>query len=70
MTDIHIACVGHTGKDEGRGHRGSNANVGDMDLMVQITGDGAVKTATVVKINDGHEGPLTHYNQQCPARCR
>jgi AAA domain len=61
LTDIHIACVGHTGKDEGRGHRGSNANVGDMDLMVQITGDGAVKTATVIKINDGHEGPLTHY---------
>jgi hypothetical protein len=61
LTDVHIACVGHTGKDEGRGHRGSNANVGDMDLMVQITGDDAVKTATVIKINDGMEGPLTHY---------
>lgn len=61
MTNVHIACVGHTGKDEGRGHRGSNANPGDVDLMVQITGDGGVKTATVIKINDGMEGPLTHY---------
>jgi hypothetical protein len=32
-----------------------------MDLMVQITGDDTVKTATVIKINDGMEGPLTHY---------
>jgi hypothetical protein len=61
LTTVHIACVGHTGKDESRGHRGSNANLGDVDLMVQIGGDGAVKTATVIKINDGMEGPLTHY---------
>lgn len=61
LTDVHIACVGHTGKDEGRGHRGSNANSGDMDMMVQIKGDDAVKTATIVKINDGVEGPLTSY---------
>jgi hypothetical protein len=61
LTHVHIACVGHTGKDEERGHRGSSANLGDVDLMVQIKGDGAVKTATVIKINDGMEGPLTHY---------
>ncbi|UPK38298.1 helicase RepA family protein [Bradyrhizobium sp. 186] len=62
LTNVHIACVGHTGKDEDRGHRGSNANPGDVDLMVQISGgEGAVKTATVIKINDGMEGPLTHY---------
>ncbi|WP_025037036.1 AAA family ATPase [Bradyrhizobium sp. DOA9] len=61
LTNVHIACVGHTGKDEGRGHRGSNANLGDVDLMVQISGDGAIKTAKVIKINDGTEGPLTHY---------
>lgn len=62
LTNVHIACVGHTGKDEERGHRGSNANLGDVDLMVQISGgEGAVKTATVIKVNDGMEGPLTHY---------
>jgi hypothetical protein len=62
LTTVHIACVGHTGKDEERGHRGSSANLGDVDLMVQISGgEGAVKTATVIKINDGMEGPLTHY---------
>ena len=53
LTDVHIACVGYTGKDEGRGHRGANANPGDMDMMVQIAGDGAVKAATIMKINDG-----------------
>jgi len=61
LTNVHIACVGHTGKDQERGHRGSNANMGDVDLMVQITGNGGVKTATVIKFNDGMEGSLTHY---------
>lgn len=61
LTKVHIACVGHTGKDATRGHRGSNAHDGDNDMMVQISGDEGVKTATIVKINDGHEGPLTHY---------
>jgi hypothetical protein len=61
LTNVHISCIGHTGKDVGRGHRGSNANMGDTDLMVQIAGDGTVKTATVIKISDGVEGPLTHY---------
>jgi RecA-family ATPase len=35
-TGVRIACVGHTGKDETRGHRGSSAHLGDVDLMVQI----------------------------------
>lgn len=55
--DVHIALVGHTGKDETRGSRGSNAILGDVDLMVTITGDG-IKTATVTKANDMPEGPL------------
>jgi RecA-family ATPase len=28
QTDIHVALVGHTGKEESRGHRGSNASRG------------------------------------------
>src|SRR5262249_39418387 len=35
---VHIASIGHTGKDENRGERGSNAKVGDADLQVQISG--------------------------------
>jgi hypothetical protein len=31
--DIHIAGIGHTGKDEGRGERGSNARLADVDLV-------------------------------------
>lgn len=53
----HVALVGHTGKDESRGSRGSNAILGDADIMVTISGD-TVKTATVIKANDMPEGPL------------
>lgn len=53
----HVALVGHTGKDESRGSRGSNAILGDADVMVTISGD-TIKTATVTKANDMPEGPL------------
>jgi len=57
---IHIAGIGHTGKDENRGERGSNARLADVDMLVQITG-GSVKTATVMKANDQPEGPLVSF---------
>jgi hypothetical protein len=56
-TDTHVAMIGHTGKDEARGARGSNAILGDVDLMVSIAGDD-VRTATVTKANDAPEGLL------------
>jgi AAA domain len=59
-TDVHVALVGHTGKDEARGARGSNAHLGDVDLMVQFTGD-LVKSAVITKANDRAEGPLTTF---------
>jgi hypothetical protein len=55
--DIHVAIVGHTGKDESRGMRGSNAALGDADIMNTISGD-VVRTVVVTKANDGPEGPL------------
>lgn len=58
--DVHIAGIGHTGKDTTRGERGSNAREGDVDLAVQIAGD-AVKTATVAKANDQEEGDLVSF---------
>jgi hypothetical protein len=57
---VHIAGIGHSGKDESRGERGSNARQGDVDLQVQITGD-IVKTATVVKANDQADGVMTTF---------
>jgi hypothetical protein len=57
---IHIAGVGHTGKDESRGERGSNARLADVDLQVQISGD-LIKTAKVMKANDQAEGVLTSF---------
>jgi AAA domain len=57
---IHIAGIGHTGKDESKGERGSNARKADVDLQIQITGD-IIKTATVTKANDQPEGVLTGF---------
>ncbi|MBP1297406.1 AAA family ATPase [Bradyrhizobium elkanii] len=59
----HVALVGHTGKDESRGARGSNAILGDADVMVTISGED-IKTATVVKANDMAEGPLFSFKSE------
>ena len=58
--DVHIAGVGHTGKDERRGERGSNARLGDVDLQVRISGY-HIRTAEIVKANDQPEGVLTTF---------
>jgi hypothetical protein len=58
--ELHVAIVGHTGKDETRGSRGSNAHPADVDLQVQISGD-EIKLARVIKGNDQPEGELTTF---------
>jgi len=62
-TDTHVALIGHTGKDEARGMRGSNAALGDVDVMVTISGDD-IRTATVTKANDAPEGPLFSFKSE------
>jgi AAA domain/Bifunctional DNA primase/polymerase, N-terminal/Primase C terminal 2 (PriCT-2) len=61
ITGVHIALVGHTGKDETRGARGSNAHLGDVDMMVQFSSDEHERTAKITKNNDGAEGVLTRF---------
>jgi hypothetical protein len=58
--DLHIALVGHTGKDETRGARGSNAHLGDVDVMIQISGE-TIKVAQVVKGNDQPERTIAEF---------
>jgi hypothetical protein len=60
LLGVHVALVGHTGKDERRGARGSNAYLGDVDVMVQIS-DGEIRQAEVTKGNDQPERILTHF---------
>jgi hypothetical protein len=62
-TGVHVALIGHTGKEEDRGARGSNAHLADVDLMVQLKGDSdsKMKTAVIVKNNDGPEDVLTRF---------
>src|SRR5262249_20943392 len=44
---IHIATVGHTGKDESRGQRGSNAAEGDNDVQFQVAQDGPIRNVSI-----------------------
>jgi len=62
-TDTHVALIGHTGKDESRGARGSNAILGDVDVMVSVSGDD-IRTATVTKANDAPEGTLFSFKSE------
>jgi AAA domain len=63
-TDVHVALIGHTGKNEERGARGSNALDGHVDLMVALVGDSGIKTATITKANDAPEGPLFSFKSE------
>jgi hypothetical protein len=58
--DVHVALVGHTGKDESRGARGSNAHFADVDVMIQIGGDD-LKRAEVIKANNQPERLLAAF---------
>jgi hypothetical protein len=58
--NIHVAGVGHTGKDESKGERGSNARLADVDVLARINGD-TVRTVTITKANDQPEGLLTSF---------
>jgi hypothetical protein len=62
-TGVHTSAIGHTGKDTGRGWRGSTAAPGDFDLLVEISGD-TVRAATVTKANDVPEGPLFSFKSE------
>lgn len=59
-TGVHIAIIGHTGKDTERGARGSNALLGDVDMMVEISGDD-VRRAVVTAANDRDTGLVTAF---------
>ncbi|MFG3595525.1 AAA family ATPase [Bradyrhizobium sp. RDI18] len=63
VIDVHIACVGHTGKDESRGARGSNAHLGDIDLMIQISGE-KIKFAKVTAANDQPERVVAQFQAE------
>jgi len=63
QTGVHPAIIGHTGKEVTRGMRGSNASLGDVDVMVEISGED-VRTATVTRANDAPEGPLFSFKSE------
>jgi hypothetical protein len=60
---VHIAAAGHTGKDEKRGARGSNAAEGDNDLTMQIR-SGQTKEVEVIKANELPLGSIMAFKMQ------
>ena len=64
LPDSHIALIGHTGKDESRGARGSNAHLADVDLMIQLSINGDVRTATITMANDSELKVMTNFRLQ------
>jgi hypothetical protein len=58
---LAVLVIGHTGKDEARGMRGSNAAPGDGDVVLQISTSGDIKTVTTIKANDLPEGELLSF---------
>jgi hypothetical protein len=61
---VHLMGVGHTGKDESRGSRGSNAGQGDNDVELQISKDGDIKAVAINKANELPEGPLMRFKME------
>jgi hypothetical protein len=61
---VHLIGVGHTGKDESRGSRGSNAGTGDNDVEFQISKDGDIKAVAINKANELPEGPLMRFHME------
>ncbi len=57
---LHVCFVNHTGKDEAKRERGSNAGEGDDDVLIMLNG----ATAVVEKRNDGPTGLLTPYSMK------
>jgi hypothetical protein len=57
---VHLAGIGHTGKDESRGARGSNAQKGDNDIELQVR-NGPIKAVEISKANEMPEGPLMRF---------
>ena len=60
---VHLAGIGHTGKDESRGARGSNAGKGDNDVELQVR-NGAIKGVEISKANELPEGPLMRFTME------
>jgi RecA-family ATPase len=64
LLNVHIATIDHTGKNSSAGERGSNAKLGHVDLAVQISGEGKVRTAKVVKANDQVERTIASFQME------
>jgi hypothetical protein len=56
-----VFAVHHTGKDPGRGMRGSYRLKGDFDAVVEVSRDGMHLSTLVEKQKDGPDGTALHF---------
>jgi AAA domain len=58
---MHIATIGHSGKDVDRGERGSNAKLAHMDVEFKVSGTGDIRKVECTNCNRGPTGDITVY---------
>lgn len=63
-TKAHVMIIHHSGKDETRGARGSNALKGAIDTEVQVTQDSGIISAKITKQRDGMTGHVFAFTLQ------
>ncbi len=60
-TGAHVMIIHHTGKEEGRGARGSSALKAAIDTEIAITQDNGVIKSEIMKQRDGETGACKHF---------
>ncbi len=60
-TRAHVMIIHHTGKDEGRGARGSSALKAAIDTEIAITQDNGLIKSEIIKQRDGETGAYKHF---------
>jgi hypothetical protein len=61
---LHVATIGHSGRDEAKGERGSTAKLAHIDVAMKVSGTGEIRRVECTKANDGPEEAITAYRLQ------
>tara|TARA_B100001989_G_C24550011_1_gene473716 strand:- start:1761 stop:3197 length:1437 start_codon:yes stop_codon:yes gene_type:complete len=63
-TKAHVMVIHHSGKDEGRGARGSNSLKCAIDTEIQVTQENGIISANIIKQRDGKTGDIFSFELQ------
>jgi hypothetical protein len=51
-----VVFIGHTGKEQSKGHRGWSGVIAAVDTAIEVVASNSIRTATVTKQRDGESG--------------